>query len=47
MVKSYCLKERKLSGNINSKLIKTKNGRLIEISNCVICGLKKAKLIKS
>ena len=47
MVKSYCLKERKLTENMNSKIIKTKNNRLMEVSKCASCGVKKARFVKS
>ena len=46
MVKTYCLKERKLTENINPKIIKTENGRLIERSKCASCGVNKARFIK-
>ena len=46
MVKSYCLKERKLTENVNSKIVKTKNNRLMEVSKCASCGVKKARFIK-
>ena len=29
MVKTYCLKERKLTENVNPKIVKTSNGRKI------------------
>ena len=45
MVKTYCLKERKLTKNINPKVIKTVNGRLIEISTCSSCGIKRLGLL--
>ena len=36
MVKTYCLKERKLTENINPKIIKTENGRKMIILIIVI-----------
>ena len=45
MVKTYCLKERKLTENISPKVIKTVNGRLIEISIYSSCGVKKLYLL--
>ena len=47
MDKTYCLKERKLTGNTKESVIKTKNGRLMKKSICSSCGSKKAMFIKS
>ena len=44
MVKIYCLK--KLTENINPKIIKKENGRLMERSKCASCGVNKARFIK-
>ena len=41
MVKSYCLKERKLTENVNPKIVKTKNNGSMEISKFAGCGVKK------
>ena len=41
MAKSYCLKERKLTENVNPRIVKTKNNRLIELSKCASCAAKK------
>ena len=38
---TYCLKCRK-----NTKMIKTKNGRLALSSKCVVCGSKKSRFMK-
>ena len=46
MVKTYCLKERKLTENINPKIIKTENGRSMERSKCASWGVTKARFIK-
>ena len=46
MDKSYCLKERKLTGNVNIKTITLKNGRVMELSYCASCGVRKARFIK-
>ena len=45
MVKSYCLKERKLTENVNPKISKTKNNRSMKLSKCASCGVKKARFI--
>ena len=45
-MKSYCLKCRKDTENINSKVSKTKNGRTIILSKCAICGSKKSRFIR-
>ena len=46
-MKSYCLKCRKDTENINPKISKTSNGRTILLSKCVICNSKKSKFIKN
>ena len=33
----YCLKCRKDAKNIDAKMIKTKNGKLVLLSKCVVC----------
>ena len=38
---SYCVKCRKNTENINPKMVKAKNGRLIIQSKCSFCGVKK------
>ena len=40
-MKSYCLKCRKDSENIVSKVLKTSNCRTMILSKCAICGSKK------
>ena len=45
-MKSYCLKCRKDTENINSKVLKTSNGRTMILSKCAICGSKKSRFIK-
>ena len=37
-MKSYCLKCRKDTENINPKIWKTSNGRTMLLSKCAICG---------
>ena len=46
-MKSYCLKCRKDTENINSKISKTSNGRTMVLSNCAISRSKKSKFIKN
>ena len=43
---SYCLKCRKNAESKNPKVVKAKNGRIMVLSNCTICGSKKSKFIK-
>ena len=46
-MKSYCLKCRKDTENINSKVSKTSNNRTIILSKCAKCGRKKSRFIKN
>ena len=46
-MKSYCLKCRKNTENINPRVSKTSNGRTMLLSKCPICGSKKSRFIKS
>ena len=46
-MKSYCLKCRKDTENINPKISKTSNGRTMVLSSCAICGSKKSRFIKN
>ena len=43
---TYCVKCRKDTGNIDSKIVKTKNNRLIMQSKCSVCEIKKSRFIK-
>ena len=45
-MKTYCLVCRKNTDNVNSKMIKAKNGRLQLKSQCSICGNKKSRFVK-
>ena len=45
-MKTYCLVCRKSTDNVNSKMIRTKNGRLKLRSHCSICGNKKSRFVK-
>ena len=44
---TYCVKCRKGTKNINPKMLRTKNKRLIMQSRCPFCGIKKSKFIKN
>ena len=46
-MKSYCLKCRKDTENINPKVSKTSNGRTMLLSNCAICSSKKSRFVKN
>ena len=46
-MKSYCLKCKKDTENINSKVSKTSNNKTMILSNCWKCGSKKSRFIKN
>ena len=46
-MKSFCLKCRKNTENINLKVSKTSNGRTMLLSNCAICNSKNSRFIKN
>ena len=46
-MKSYCLKRRKDTENINPRVSNTINGRTMILSKCAICGSKKSRFIKN
>ena len=43
---TYCVKCRKKTANLNSKISKTKNGRMIMQSKCAACWIKKSRFVK-
>ena len=45
-MKSYCLKCRKNTENINPKVSKTSTGRTMILSKCAIFGSKKSRFVK-
>ena len=45
-MKSYCLKCRKDTENINPRVSNTSNGRTMILSKCAICGNKKSRFTK-
>ena len=46
-MKSYCLKCRKDTENINPRVLGTSNGKAMILSKCAICGNKKSRFIKN
>ena len=42
---SYCLSCKKDIENINPKVVRTKNNRLMMLSKCAICNNKKSRFI--
>ena len=43
---TYCVKCRKDTENIDPKMVRTKNNRLIMQSKCPVCGIKKSRFVK-
>ena len=43
---TYCIKCKKDTENIDPKLVRTKNNRLVMQSKYSVCGIKKSKFIK-
>ena len=46
-METYCVSCRKNTVNENSSLRKTKENRLMHLSNCAVCGKKKLTFIKN
>ena len=46
-MKSYCLKYRKDTENINPRVSNRSNDRTMILSKCAICGSKKSKFVKN
>ena len=42
---TYCLKCKKDTENVNSKVIKTQNGSAMLLSKCPACGCKKLRFM--
>ena len=42
---TYCLKCKKDTENVNSKILRTKNGTIM-LSKCAVCGIKKSRFRK-
>ena len=45
-METYCVKCRKNTESLNSKIFKTKNGRLLMQSKCTDCRIKKSRFVK-
>ena len=45
-METYCVKCRKDTGNIDPKMIRTKNNGLVMQSKCSVCGIKKSRFDK-
>ena len=45
-MKTYCVKCRKDTENIDPKIVRTKNGRLLMQSKFTDCGIKKSRFVK-
>ena len=45
-MKTYCVKCRRDTENIDSKMFRTKNNRLIMQSKCSVCRIKKSRFVK-
>ena len=45
-MKSYCLKCRKFTENIDPEVWSTSNNRIMVLSKCAWCGSKKSRFIK-
>ena len=46
-MKTYCLKCKKDTENIDPKISSTSNGKSMILSKCAICGSKKSRFIKN
>ena len=45
-MKTYCVKFKKGTENIDPKIVRTKNSRLVMQSKYSICGIKKSRFVK-
>ena len=45
-MKTYCVKCRRDTENIDPKMVRTKNYRLVMKSKCSICRIKKSRFVK-
>ena len=45
-MKTYCVKCRKNTENLDSKIFNTKSNGLIMQSKCPVCGIKKLRFVK-
>ena len=44
-MKTYCVKCKNDTENIDPKILRTKNNRLVMQSKCSVCGIKKSRFI--
>ena len=44
---AYCVKCERDTENIDLKMFRTKNNRLVMLSKCSVCGIKKSRFIKN
>ena len=45
-MKAYCVRCSRDTENIDPKMVRTKNNRLIMQSKCPVCGIKKSRFVK-
>ena len=45
-MKTYCVKCRKDTENIDPKIVRTKNNRFVMQSKSSVCGIKKSRFVK-
>ena len=45
-MKTYCVKCRRDTENIDPKMVRTKNYRLVMQSKCSVCRIKKSRFVK-
>ena len=45
-MKTYCMKWRKDTENIDPKMVRTINIKLVTQSKCSVCGIKKSRFVK-
>ena len=43
---TYCVKCRKDTENIDTKIVRAKNNRLVMQSKCSVCGIRKSRSVK-
>ena len=43
---TYCVWRKKIAENLNPKIFKTWNGRMIMQIKCIECGFKKSRFVK-
>ena len=43
---TYCVKCRRGTENIDPKMVRTKNNKIIVQSKCPVCGIKKSRFVK-